>query len=259
MAEPTLYLFDGFNLLHAGGFGSPDALRDLLASWVAAKGARGVLVFDGHGEDEQHGSLEVRWAPDADAAIERLAADHRAAEQVAVVSSDMAVRGTSGAQVRKLSSQTFLDELARPTHVDGARGDLRDRLPPAVLEELERLRRGEGVAAEDAGVERKRLDAPDRKQTSLDGSERVVVEVGGAVLGHGVYRPGWRWSEHVRPLTGRESAAHLGYVLSGRIVVSARDGSETEVAAGDVFYVGPGHDAWVEGDEPCVALDFATH
>ena len=41
MAEPTLYLFDGFNLLHAGGFGSPDALRDLLASWVAAKGARG--------------------------------------------------------------------------------------------------------------------------------------------------------------------------------------------------------------------------
>jgi len=23
MAEPTLYLFDGFNLLHAGGFGSP--------------------------------------------------------------------------------------------------------------------------------------------------------------------------------------------------------------------------------------------
>ena len=41
MAEPTLYLFDGFNLLHAGGFGSPEELRDLLASWVAVRGARG--------------------------------------------------------------------------------------------------------------------------------------------------------------------------------------------------------------------------
>src|SRR4051795_7633101 len=133
MAEPTLYLFDGFNLLHAGGFGSPDALRDLLASWVAAKGARGVLVFDGHGEGEQHGSLEVRWAPDADAAIERLAAEHRATEQVAVVSSDEAVRGTSGAEVRKLSSRRFLGELAPPQHADRSRGDLRDKLDPETL------------------------------------------------------------------------------------------------------------------------------
>ena len=108
MAEPTLYLFDGFNLLHAGAFGSTDELRDLLASWVAGKGARGVLVFDGHGADEEHGPLAVRWAPDADALIERLAAEHRRSEQVAVVSSDEAVRGTSGAEVRKLSSRMFL-------------------------------------------------------------------------------------------------------------------------------------------------------
>ena len=77
MAEPTLYLFDGFNLLHAGGFESTDALRDLLAGWVALRGARGVLVFDGHGADEQHGPLAVRWAPDADALIERLAAENK--------------------------------------------------------------------------------------------------------------------------------------------------------------------------------------
>jgi len=142
VAEPTLYLFDGHNLLHAGDFASPAALRDLLASWVAAKGARGVLVFDGHGEDERHGSLEVRWAADADTLLERLAAEHLSVEQVAVVSSDVAVRGTSGGQVRKLSSQTFLEELARPAHVDPSRGDLRDRLDPATLAELERLRRG---------------------------------------------------------------------------------------------------------------------
>jgi predicted RNA-binding protein with PIN domain len=142
VAEPTLYLFDGFNLLHAGGFGSPDELRDLLASWVAAKGARGVLVFDGHGRDEEHGPLSVRWAPDADSLIERLAAENRRSEQVAVVSSDEAVRGTSGAEVRKMSSRMFLGELARPEHIDRTRGDMRDKLDAETLERLERLRRG---------------------------------------------------------------------------------------------------------------------
>ena len=144
MAEPTLYLFDGFNLLHAGGFESADALRDLLAGWVATKGARGVLVFDGHGPDEQHGPLAVRWAAHADALIERLAAEHRTTEQVAVVSSDEAVRGTSGSQVRKLSSRAFLAELAPPSHTERSRGDMRDRLDAATLAKLERLRRGNG-------------------------------------------------------------------------------------------------------------------
>ena len=141
MAEPTLYLFDGFNLLHAGGFTSTEELRDLLASWVAGKGARGVLVFDGHGADGSHGPLEVRWAEDADTLLERLAAEHRRGEQVAVVSSDEAVRGTSGAEVRKLGSRAFLAELVPPAHVDRTRGDLRDKLDPATLAELERLRR----------------------------------------------------------------------------------------------------------------------
>ena len=141
MAEPTLYLFDGYNLLHAGGFSHAADLRDVLASWVAAKGVRGVLVFDGHGSDATFGPLDVRYAEDADALIERLAAEHRSREQVAVVSSDAAVRGTSGHEVRKLSSQTFLAELKAPAHIDRARGDLRDRLDAATLAELERLRR----------------------------------------------------------------------------------------------------------------------
>jgi len=144
VAEPTLYLFDGFNLLHAGGFASPEALRDLLASWVAAQGARGVLVFDGAGPAERRGPLEVRWARDADALLERLAAERRAAEHVTVVSSDAAVRATAGIEVRKISSQAFLAELARPSQPSAVRGDLRDRLDPETLAALERLRRGLG-------------------------------------------------------------------------------------------------------------------
>ena len=143
MAEPSLYLFDGFNLLHAGGFGSPEELRDLLASWVAAQGARGVLVFDGQGSNERHGPLEVRWAKDADALLERLSAEHRSRGEVAIVSSDTAVRSTAGIEVRKVASQTFLAELARPSQPPSRRGDLRDRLDSDTLAQLERLRRGE--------------------------------------------------------------------------------------------------------------------
>ena len=143
MSEPTLYLFDGLHLLHAGDFGSPEELRDLLASWVAAQGARGVLVFDGEGTNERRGPLEVRWAKDADALLERLAAEHRGREQVAIVSSDTAVRGTAGIEVRKLASQTFLGELTRPSQPPSVRGDLRDKLDPETLSKLERLRRGQ--------------------------------------------------------------------------------------------------------------------
>jgi predicted RNA-binding protein with PIN domain len=143
MAEPTLYLFDGFNVLHAGGFGSPEELRDLLASWVAAQGARGILVFDGEGTDEQLGPLSVRWAKDADTLLERLAAENREREQVAIVSSDTEVRATMGIDVRKFASQTFLAELSPPVPPDAVRGDLRDRLDPETLSKLERLRRGQ--------------------------------------------------------------------------------------------------------------------
>jgi predicted RNA-binding protein with PIN domain len=143
MPEPTLYLFDGFNILNAGEFADARELRDTLASFVATRGARGVLVFDGSGPDERYGPLEVRYAEHADALLERLAAEHRGTESVCLVSSDVAVRGTSGQEVRKLSSRTFLRDLDVPRHAEDRRSQLRDRLDPETQERLERLRRGE--------------------------------------------------------------------------------------------------------------------
>jgi predicted RNA-binding protein with PIN domain len=142
VADPTLYLFDGFNLLHAGGFADARELRDRLASFVAMKGARGVLVFDGTGADEQHGPLEVRWAAHADALLERLAAEYRDTERVCLVSSDVAVRGTSGQEVTKLSSRTFVADLAPVEHGEAGHGGLADLLDPETRARLERLRRG---------------------------------------------------------------------------------------------------------------------
>ena len=143
MAEPTLYLFDGYNLLHAGDFRDPRELVDRLADYVAMQGARGIAVFDGVGTDASYGSLEVRYAPHADALLERLAAEHRASEQVCLVSSDLAVRGTSGQEVRKLSSRTFLRDLEPARHEERKPSRVADLLDPETRARLERLRRGE--------------------------------------------------------------------------------------------------------------------
>lgn len=143
MADPTLYLFDGYNLLHAGAFSDVRELTDALASFVAMKGARGIVVFDGGGEERELGPLSVRYAPHADTLLERLAAEHRGGEPVCLVSSDAAVRGTSGMQVQKISSRTFLSGLESPHHSEEARSQLGDRLDPETRERLERMRRGE--------------------------------------------------------------------------------------------------------------------
>jgi predicted RNA-binding protein with PIN domain len=144
VAEPTLYLFDGYNLLHAGTFEEPRELVDALASFVALRGARGVVVFDGVGEERTHGPLEVRYAEHADALLERLAAEHRATEAVCLVSSDAAVRGTSGQEVQKRSSRTFLAELGEPAHHEARPSRLGERIDEETRKRLEKLRRGQG-------------------------------------------------------------------------------------------------------------------
>lgn len=85
-----------------------------------------------------------------------------------------------------------------------------------------------------------------------------VVNVADHSLARATFLPGWRWSEHVRPIAQTElcDVEHLGYVVSGRMAVRMNDGSEAEFQAGDVMAVKPHHDAWVLGSEPCVIVDF---
>jgi predicted RNA-binding protein with PIN domain len=144
VAEPTLFLFDGYNLLHAGPFDDPRELVDRLASFVALHGARGVVVFDGVGEELTYGPLDVRYAAHADALLERLAAEHRETETVCLVSSDSEVRGTSGPAVQKRSSANFFAELEEPGHDEVSRYRVGDRVDEETRKRLERLRRGQG-------------------------------------------------------------------------------------------------------------------
>jgi predicted RNA-binding protein with PIN domain len=143
VTDPTLYLFDGSNLFHAGDYADREELVDRLASFVALRGARGVVVFDGTGADRSIGSLDVRFAPHADDLLERLAAEHRQRDAVLVVTSDAAVRGTAGQEVRKQGSRAFLGELRGVEHREGEASRVRDRLDPETRAALERLRRGE--------------------------------------------------------------------------------------------------------------------
>jgi hypothetical protein len=102
----------------------------------------------------------------------------------------------------------------------------------------------------------KNLETPDRKRTFEHG-EISFVDLGDAVLARAVFRPGWRWSTDVAPSSGTSScvATHLAYVVSGRLHVRMDDGREIDLRPGDAHLVGPGHDAWVVGDEPCVTID----
>ncbi len=84
-----------------------------------------------------------------------------------------------------------------------------------------------------------------------------LVRLGGTTVARGTLEPGWRWSEHVKPIAGTESCEvkHQIYVLSGNLHVRMNDGEELVLEPGDFASVAPGHDAWVEGEAPFVALE----
>ena len=76
-------------------------------------------------------------------------------------------------------------------------------------------------------------------------------------MGLAELRPGWMWSTDVKPLVGTDTCqgTHNSYVVSGRLHVAMSDGRGLELRPGDAHLVGPGHDAWVVGDEPSVTID----
>ena len=107
-------------------------------------------------------------------------------------------------------------------------------------------------------LSKKNFGSPDETRPfQAKGSMRVVA-LGDATIGHGTFEPGWKWSEHVRPMAGTDScqANHTGYVVSGRMIIRGTDGNQIEIGPGDAFAAGPGHDAWVVGNEPCVLVDW---
>ncbi len=109
------------------------------------------------------------------------------------------------------------------------------------------------------GLERKGFDNPDDTRPFRAKGRVEIVNIADGVVGRATFEPGWKWSEHVRPIAGTDScqAAHFGYVVSGRQVIRMDDGTELEIRAGDIVSIPAGHDGWTVGDEACVVLDFS--
>lgn len=106
-------------------------------------------------------------------------------------------------------------------------------------------------------LEVKSLNSPDEVRTFGKG-KLELVKIGGATIGRAVLEPGWKWSEHVKPIAKTKSckAPHFQYHVSGTLHVVMDDGTEKDIKAGEISVIPPGHDGWVVGDEPAVVIDF---
>ena len=104
----------------------------------------------------------------------------------------------------------------------------------------------------------KRFENPDEVRTFEKGKFELV-RIGGMTIGRATYEPGWRWSEHVRKSLGQKECMieHVGMVLSGCATAAMSDGTVIELHAGEMFYIPPGHDSWVVGNQPYVSLHFS--
>jgi quercetin dioxygenase-like cupin family protein len=115
-------------------------------------------------------------------------------------------------------------------------------------------------------VELKRFDNPDEVRI-FDKGKFELLHIGGMTIGRATYEPGWKWSVDVGQALGKKSCdvEHVGLVISGCATAAMDDGRVIEMRQGDVFYIGPGHDSWVIGQEPYVSLhlmgasDYALH
>jgi mannose-6-phosphate isomerase-like protein (cupin superfamily) len=101
----------------------------------------------------------------------------------------------------------------------------------------------------------KRFERPDEVRVFEKGRFEIV-HIAGMTIGRAIYEPGWKWSVHVGRGLGKASCEveHVGMVISGRATAEMADGRVFEMKPGDIFYIEPGHDSWVVGDEPYVSL-----
>lgn len=106
-------------------------------------------------------------------------------------------------------------------------------------------------------LDKANINAPHETRAFTAHGHVDVVTLGDFTIGRGVFEPGWKWSEDVKPIAGGDfcQTRHAGICISGSMTVRANDGTEVTYGPGDVFVMAPGHDAWTVGAEACVLYD----
>src|SRR2546423_2765514 len=106
-------------------------------------------------------------------------------------------------------------------------------------------------------TEHRSFQTPDETRSFPNGHAEIV-KVADGQIGRLVFEPGWRWSQHVKPIAGTNSceAPHFQYHAAGRLHIVMDDGTEFDAGPGDVTALPSGHDAWVVGNEPAVMIDW---
>ena len=106
-------------------------------------------------------------------------------------------------------------------------------------------------------TEQRDFASPDEVR-AFDHGRLELLRIGDSEIGRLVLQPGWRWSEHVKPIAGTElcEAPHFQYHVTGTLRVKAADGTEFDATPGQVTSLPAGHDAWVVGEEEVVVVDW---
>lgn len=107
------------------------------------------------------------------------------------------------------------------------------------------------------GKRLKNLGDPDERIT-FPNFDEAIVDVGEVSVGHVVQQPGFRWSTDVKPIVGGDwcQARHVGVLISGRLGIELADGAAFEIGPMDAYDIPPGHDGFVVGHEPAVAIEW---
>src|SRR5438132_11317542 len=152
-----------------------------------------------------------------------------------------------GHRERHHAEERQVERAARHARPDISSNDLRRLNEPGSLEagrpdesRQRPLDSAGGVSTEEgqmSGLDVRSVSSPEEVRPFQDGKgTAAVVHVAGQPVLYATFEPGWRWSQHVKPIAGTDSCQtnHFGYVLSGRMHIVMNDGAESEVGPGDV-------------------------
>jgi quercetin dioxygenase-like cupin family protein len=105
-------------------------------------------------------------------------------------------------------------------------------------------------------LEAKSHNSPDEVR-SPSKTRVEIIRLENFTIGRFTFEPGWRWSECIKPVVNTDTCqlSHVGYAVSGRMTVRIEGGIQKTIAGGDSYTIPPGHDAWVEGNEPFVGIE----